>query len=207
MDASRFADVVREQAERARADAERSLAGRAEATTTLVEGAAQAVIRREIESFAPTVVALGGRNRSRFLGALLGETASMLLHDASTSVLLARPARGGGGWTPSRVVVGVDGSGPSLAALAAADEIVGRLGGELSVVAARGGKPIDDDPAWAGRVTDWAPDAAHHALRERSATADLVVVGSRGAHGVKALGSVSERVAHGAQCSVLVVRA
>lgn len=36
--------------------------------------------------------------------------------------------------------------------------------------------------------------------------AHLAVVGSRGLHGVKALGSVSERVAHDAACSVLVVR-
>ena len=35
---------------------------------------------------------------------------------------------------------------------------------------------------------------------------DLVVIGSRGLHGLKALGSVSERVAHQAECSVLVVR-
>jgi nucleotide-binding universal stress UspA family protein len=31
-------------------------------------------------------------------------------------------------------------------------------------------------------------------------------VGSRGLHGLRALGSVSERVAHDASCSVLVVR-
>jgi nucleotide-binding universal stress UspA family protein len=31
-------------------------------------------------------------------------------------------------------------------------------------------------------------------------------VGSRGLHGVRALGSVSERVAHDARCSVLVIR-
>ena len=43
------------------------------------------------------------------------------------------------------------------------------------------------------------------ALVERSREADLVVVGSRGLHGLRALGSVSERVAHRADCSVLVV--
>ena len=43
-------------------------------------------------------------------------------------------------------------------------------------------------------------------LVEASREADLLVVGSRGLHGVKALGSVSERVAHEARCSVLVVR-
>jgi nucleotide-binding universal stress UspA family protein len=36
--------------------------------------------------------------------------------------------------------------------------------------------------------------------------ASLVVVGSRGLGGLRALGSVSERVAHRAPCSVLVAR-
>jgi nucleotide-binding universal stress UspA family protein len=44
------------------------------------------------------------------------------------------------------------------------------------------------------------------ALVGASGIADLVVVGSRGLHGLKALRSVSERVAHQAECSVLVVR-
>jgi nucleotide-binding universal stress UspA family protein len=44
------------------------------------------------------------------------------------------------------------------------------------------------------------------ALLEASEQADLVVLGSRGLHGLRALGSVSERVAHEASCSVLVVR-
>jgi nucleotide-binding universal stress UspA family protein len=37
--------------------------------------------------------------------------------------------------------------------------------------------------------------------------ADIIVVGSRGLRGLRALGSVSERVAHRAECSVLVVHA
>ena len=44
------------------------------------------------------------------------------------------------------------------------------------------------------------------ALVAASHAADLLVVGSRGLHGAKALGSVSERVAHQAACSVLVAR-
>lgn len=44
------------------------------------------------------------------------------------------------------------------------------------------------------------------ALLGAAADADLVVVGSRGLRGVKALGSVSERVAHQAASSVLIVR-
>ena len=36
--------------------------------------------------------------------------------------------------------------------------------------------------------------------------ADLIIVGSRSLRAFEALGSVSERVAHQAHCSVLVVR-
>jgi nucleotide-binding universal stress UspA family protein len=43
-------------------------------------------------------------------------------------------------------------------------------------------------------------------LAEASDEADLVVVGSRGLRGPLALASVSERVAHVARSSVLVVR-
>jgi nucleotide-binding universal stress UspA family protein len=41
------------------------------------------------------------------------------------------------------------------------------------------------------------------ALVAAAADTDLLVVGSRGLHGLKALGSVSERVAHQAHSSVL----
>ena len=43
-------------------------------------------------------------------------------------------------------------------------------------------------------------------LEASSETADLIVVGSRGLRGFRALGSLSERIAHEARCSVLVVR-
>jgi nucleotide-binding universal stress UspA family protein len=43
-------------------------------------------------------------------------------------------------------------------------------------------------------------------LSERFDAPLLVVLGSRGMHGVRALGSVSERVAHRAASSVLVVK-
>jgi nucleotide-binding universal stress UspA family protein len=48
--------------------------------------------------------------------------------------------------------------------------------------------------------------AAVDALAAASAEADLVVVGSRGLHGFRSLGSVSERIAHTAACSTLVYR-
>ena len=57
-----------------------------------------------------------------------------------------------------------------------------------------------------------APECEEHdagaldPLNVASETADLVVVGSRGLRGMRALGSLSERLAHEARCSVLVVR-
>ena len=40
----------------------------------------------------------------------------------------------------------------------------------------------------------------------RSLRPDLLILGSRGLRGLRSLGSVSERVAHGSDASVLVVR-
>jgi nucleotide-binding universal stress UspA family protein len=101
----------------------------------------------------------------------------------------------------------VDGSPQSLAATAVAESLAGRFDAELVLVAATGGRGIDLDP-----IQQLSPffitDPGHpvEALSELSHEADLLVVGSRGLHGPKALGSVSERVAHRAACSVLVVR-
>jgi nucleotide-binding universal stress UspA family protein len=84
----------------------------------------------------------------------------------------------------------------------------------LTVVVAGGGKGYErvgvdavqndlEDLDYEIRVEQGAPVDA---LRKASEDADLLVVGSRGLHGLRALGSVSERVAHEARCSVLVVR-
>jgi nucleotide-binding universal stress UspA family protein len=162
------------------------------------------VLRRERDELKATLVALGGRRSSRFLGIMLGDTGTELLHDAACSVLLARPADEGE-WQPRRIVVGLDGSSYAQAALRAADELAGRLGGSVEVVSATGGKPVEGDAEWATRVQTWDASDPVRALVERSRTADLVVVGSRGAHGIRAIGSVSERVAHQAHCTVLVV--
>jgi len=75
-------------------------------------------------------------------------------------------------------------------------------------VIAHGGKTLDRaliDSIVDGRRED-SPDAPVAALLAAAADADLLVLGSRGLHGLKALGSVSERLAHRAHSSVLVVR-
>ena len=161
------------------------------------------VLRRARDRLDATMVALGGRHSSRLLGIVMGNTATELLHDARCSTLIARAAGDDRAWEPATVIVGVDGSAGSLAALEAADGIAARLGGTVEIVTAGGLAANGAD--WDDRVLSW--DDAHPvaALLERSQRADLIVVGSRGLHGLKALGSVSERIAHQARCSVLVV--
>ena len=168
----------------------------------VVTGIPLHVLRKARDEADATLLALGARHSSRFLGIMLGDTASELVHDGACSVLLARPQREGT-WQPQRIVLGLDGSAPALAALATADELASRVGTTVEVVCATsGGSRVDG--AWTDRVDSWDAAQPVAALVERSRGADLVV-GSRGLHGLRALGSVSERVAHRAHCSVLVV--
>jgi nucleotide-binding universal stress UspA family protein len=134
---------------------------------------------------------------------MLGDTGTELLRDGLCSVLVARPHHDGE-WQPRDVVAGLDGSPSAFAALATADELVSRLGSAVEVVYATAGGPVPQE-AWGERVDTLEEAHPVAALIDRSKRADLVVVGSRGLHGVRALGSVSERVAHRARCSVLVV--
>jgi nucleotide-binding universal stress UspA family protein len=201
----RYKAQFAEDADRARKKAIEILGDRPNCTTKVVQGSAKSVLRHVCAEYNATLIALGGTSSSRFLGMMAGETASSLLHDADRSVLFARP-QWGQRWHPKRVLVGLDGSENSMAALTVADELAGRLGSEVHVVAATGGKAIGDEGAWTERVTEWDPGHPVSALRDRSSRADLVVIGSRGLHGVRALGSVSERVAHRSHCSTLVVQ-
>lgn len=121
-------------------------------------------------------------------------------------MLVARSSEQGT-WRPRTVVVGVDGSPSSLAGLACADEIATRLGGRVHALAAGEAAILEGDGEWAGRLERLADADPVAALLDQARQADLLVVGSRSLHGVPALGSVSERVAHGSSCSVLVVHA
>ena len=132
------------------------------------------------------LVAVGTHGRGRMTGIALGSVATRVLHRASCSVLVARPSAADA-WTPRTILAGVDGSAEAEAALAAAQALDSRFGAALRILTVEHGR-------------------AAHGLVEAAGDADLLVVGSRGMHGARALGSVSERVAHEASCSVLVVR-
>jgi len=201
--ATQVAELLETEAASTREEAQELLADRPGGGALVVRGKPVDVLRRERDALGATLVALGGRRSSRFLGILLGDTGTELLHDGAASTLVARP--GDGEWSPRRLVVGLDGSAGSHAALVVADELATRLGGTLEVIAATSGGQAETGAAWADRVTVWEAAPPVGALVERSRAADILVVGSRGTTGVRAIGSVSERVAHQAHCSVLVV--
>lgn len=202
-DAARWVDLLVTEAATARTTAASILAGRPGAEARVVDGEALTVLRRARDETNATLVAVGGRHSSRFLGIMLGDTATELLHDAACSVLLARP-RSTNEWSPVTIVVGLDASASALAALAVADDIAARLGGSVESVSATVGQERPER-GWVERVDSWVDAEPVAALLERSRGADLLVVGSRGLGGLRALGSVSERVAHRSACSVLVV--
>ena len=179
-------------------------AGRA--SPELLEGCAVQALLRKIDRTAATLLVVGSHGHRRAAEIVLGGVSGELLHAAPCSVLVSR-ATAAPELFPRAIVAGVDGSPESERALSVAEDLAARFGARLRVVTALRGKGID--PA---RVRSRAPFAEVvderpvDALVAAAADADLLVVGSRGLHGLRALGSVSERVAHRAGCSVLVVR-
>ena len=154
----------------------------------------------------------------RLSGILLGDTTTEVVHRASVPVLVSR--RLGpplGRRLTDHLLLATDGSPASSGAAELAARIAAAHGSRVTVfvagrdgtgegiarqlaelIVATGVEPVvigEDVPAHRGIVE----------MAEREAVT-LVIVGSRGLAGVKALGSVSERVAHEAPCGVLVAR-
>lgn len=160
----------------------------------------------EIERTQATLLVIGTHGHRRLAEIVLGGVAGELLHRAPCAVLVARRVPDLHAF-PREIVVGVDGSQQAELALAVARTIASRRHSRVRQVVACGGKRINLGVIARRHPRIDAVDAAPvPALVEASACADLLVVGSRGLHGVRALGSVSERVAHEASCPVLVVR-
>lgn len=198
-------DLQRRLAEDALAAAQEYVAPYSAASSLLVRGTPVATLLSRIERSADTLVAIGSRGTRRLVGVLEGAFATQILHKAPCSVLVARPMAG---VSPRRIVVGVDGSAESAAAYDACRHLAERFDAELTAVVAHGGRQVDESGV--GRITggehEERVEAPADALVRAAEDADLVGVGNRGLHGLRALGSVSERVAHRAECPVLVVR-
>lgn len=199
MAARHAAELMQSEAEQALAEAKQLAA----AEGKIVKGHPATILLSEAEQ--ATLLALGSHGRRRAAGLLLGTVATRMLHEAPCSVLISRPARDPAIW-PQAIVAGVDGSAESELAIAVARSVASSCGADLRVVSATSDQ-VDRDVAQ--RV---APELVERdgravgVLTTESEKADLIVVGSRGLQGLKALGSVSERIAHQASCSVLVVR-
>ncbi|HVC88120.1 MAG TPA: universal stress protein [Gaiellaceae bacterium] len=197
--------VQREVADSSLAAARDYVAPYTPATGKLVRGAATSQLLGEIERDQDTLVAIGSSGTGRLVGIVEGSVATAVIHRSPCSVLVSRPVKSG---FPGRIAVGVDGSVESAAAYAAARHLAERFDAELHALVAWGGKGVNE--RLVATITDGEHDDVDEppaeALTRAAESADLVVVGSRGLHGLSALGSVSERVAHTATCSALVVR-
>ncbi len=174
--------------------------------TRLLRGRPEQTLISTLDREDATLLALGAPGHRRLPGLALSAVGSVLIRESPRSVFVAR-AQARSSIPPARIVVGVDGSQESIFAEAVASELGERFASELKTLAGLGGKKVDAD-----LIRDLHPDAELDSrspvdcLVEASSDADLVVVGSRGLHGLAALGSVSERVAHRARSSVLVIR-
>jgi nucleotide-binding universal stress UspA family protein len=161
----------------------------------------------EAKARQATVVAVGSHGHRRMSGIVIGSVATLLVHSAPCSVLLTRP---GDDEFPRSIVVGLDGSEQSRLAAGHAAAIAARTGAELRGLVATGGAAVD----YAGVRSIVADNGGFPLTDDKrdpvdafsGVEADLLVLGSRGLRGVHALGSVSERAAHRARCSVLVIR-
>jgi len=201
--AAKWSQRLNEQAQGALEEA-RAVA--ADAESVLLHGRAADTFVRALTDRRATLAAVGLHETSRAAGTLIGSVATRALHEAPCSVFVARIAERP--W-PRSIVVGIDGSDASFAASVVAHHVATRTGSSVRLLAARGASPVD---IATDALTKFGYDLAFSdkkpvpALLEAAREADLLIVGSRGVTGLRALGSVSERVAHRAQCSLLVVR-
>jgi nucleotide-binding universal stress UspA family protein len=176
------------------------------ATIRLVNAPPPAALLEAIVKAAATLLAIGTHGRGRVSELVFGGVGADLLHEAPCSVLVAKSPIATALF-PRAIVVGVDGSSESELALAVGEQVARRFGASLEIVTALGGQGVDLERARRrAPLVEALEERPVDALVGASSRADLVVVGSRGLHGLRSLGSVSERVAHEAACSVLVVR-
>lgn len=204
-DAPRVAEQLWAEARAAREAAASIVANVAGAEARLVEGRAIDTLLAAAARESADLLAVGTHGGSRAAGIAFGSVATALLHEAPCPVLVARPAADPERF-PRSLVAGYDGSEPARAAAELASELGERFGAPVRTVVATGGKPLtlDHFPVRAGMEADDRHPV--DALVAASRDTDLLVIGCRGLHGLGALGSVSERTAHRAACSVLVVR-
>ena len=164
------------------------------------------------------LLVLGIHIHSRLPGILVGDTAATAVHRSPVPVLVARRPPADAEF-PRHILLAVDGSPSSHVATEAAARIARQHGSRVAIIADPG-----RDPAHRRALAEHAETilaatgtepvmldehgAPHRAIAAAATElgCSLVVCGSRGLHGLAALGSVSERIADAAPCSVLMMR-
>ncbi|WP_436971361.1 universal stress protein [Micromonospora vinacea] len=175
------------------------------------------------------MLVLGSRGHGGFGGLLAGSTAVSVAAHAHCPVVVVRDGAGSAATDPSSgpVVVGVDGSAPSLVALGFAAERAAQRRLPLRVLHAwtpgpGGAAGVPDERAAVEQAlepwrrtfpelavtVDLVSTSPAAMLIEASRDARLIVVGSRGRGGLAGmlLGSVSQQLIQHAACPVAVVR-
>ena len=203
----------------------RAVMGSLEVRPLLVaRSAALALCERSTDA---EMVVVGSRGNGGLAGLLLGSVSSQVAAYARGRVVVVRGHwRSAAGYIPGPVVVGVDGSTASPAAIEFAAEEAALRGAVLLAVCALadcagslGGARLlieDFDQAIARCEKEHPEVAVHrqvidgsarHALLTAAHSSQMLVVGSRGRGGVRGmpLGSVSQAVLHHAPCPIGVV--
>ena len=149
-----------------------------------------------------TLIAVGARPHRRLSAAVFGGHDVDALHEASCSVLIARP--GWGPAKPERIVVAVDGTPESRAAEAVARSLGSRLGCDVAPVISLD-EHVDPELLRAEREDALLePGPLANAVVAACTPGTLAVVGRSQSHSRRQ--SVAERVVWSARCSVLVVQ-
>jgi nucleotide-binding universal stress UspA family protein len=201
LEAGNWMNVLRAAAEEIRRECQHELEDIPDATARVANGHAGDVLLDAVQSRHADLLAIGAGRSGRALGLVFGSTATRLARECPCSVLVGRGDVDVEQF-PRRIVVGVDGSPHAADAEAVGRLLAGSFEGQLRRLVATGGEPLD--PLWIDAEIDGR--APVEALTDASREADLLIVGSRGLRGVKALGSVAERLARRAACPVLIVR-
>jgi nucleotide-binding universal stress UspA family protein len=163
------------------------------------------------------LLAVGEPEFSRLSGAFLGSVASAAAHFHPASVLIARPTPYGAPF-PQRIIAACDGSERSDALIALAVRLARRHGSKLTLLHAAAGDagrnarflaqaPVAHDGLPVSPTVRMEPGSPHAVIVQeaRRDRASLVMVAPRGLAGLRALGSVSERVCYEAPCSVFAL--
>jgi nucleotide-binding universal stress UspA family protein len=181
-----------------------------------------------------SLLAIGAPALSRGAELVIGGVTAAAVHTLPVSLLVAKRARNAVG-EGEQIVVASDASERSEALVDLAAALARERGASLALVHAAGAESRSQPTRLSGQVervgavagvdetlgarsigralshsasVHIEPGRAHRLIVQTAsqAGASLIVMGSRRPEGLRALGSVSERVVHEAPCSVLVVR-